>query len=261
MNHGVQATSGETTVCIEDSSPPHESMLSSAAPAPASDRLATDVVSALISAPLPYAAPRDDSIYGKFGKRCVDILGALLALTATAPLLAFMAVLVKLESRGPVLYHSTRLGRGGRPFTFFKLRSMVDGAERQRDQLTHLNECDGPVFKISNDPRITRVGRFARTTSIDEIPQFLNVLRGEMSLVGPRPPIPEEVARYEPWQIQRLDVRPGLTCLWQISGRSYLGFDEWMRLDLDYIKRRSLRLDVEILLRTIPAVLSRKGAF
>jgi lipopolysaccharide/colanic/teichoic acid biosynthesis glycosyltransferase len=200
-------------------------------------------------------------MYGKFGKRCVDIVGASFALVATAPLLAFMAVLVKLESPGPILYRSTRLGRGARPFTFFKLRSMVQGADLRRDQLTHLNECDGPVFKICNDPRITRVGRFVRTTSIDEIPQFLNVLRGEMSLVGPRPPIPEEVARYELWQLQRLDVRPGLTCLWQVSGRSRLGFQEWMRLDLEYIRNRSFRLDLKILLRTIRAVLSREGAY
>jgi lipopolysaccharide/colanic/teichoic acid biosynthesis glycosyltransferase len=124
-----------------------------------------------------------------------------------------------------------------------------------------LNECDGPVFKICRDPRITRIGRFLRTTSIDEIPQFLNVLRGEMSLVGPRPPIPEEVAQYEPWQMRRLDVRPGITCLWQISGRSRVGFQEWMRLDLEYIKHQSFWLDMKILARTVPAVLSREGAY
>ena len=211
--------------------------------------------------PAPYLYPRDISIYGKFGKRCLDIVVAAFALAATAPLFAFVAVLVKIESPGPVIYRSTRLGRGARPFTFFKLRSMVDGAERHRDQIAHLNECDGPVFKITRDPRVTRVGHLARITSMDEIPQLLNVLRGEMSLVGPRPPIPEEVARYEPWQIHRLDVRPGITCLWQVSGRSLLGFQEWMRLDLEYIEHRSFRLDLKILLRTIGAVLSREGAY
>ena len=160
-----------------------------------------------------------------------------------------------------MFYRSKRIGRGGREFTFYKLRSMVKDAHKKRDHLNHLNECDGPVFKIERDPRITPIGRFMRSTSLDEVPQFWNVLRGDMSLVGPRPPIPEEVAQYEPWQLRRLDVRPGLTCLWQISGRSRIGFQEWMRLDLEYIRHRSLKLDLKILLRTIPAVLSREGAY
>ncbi|OGF16939.1 MAG: hypothetical protein A2W00_10905 [Candidatus Eisenbacteria bacterium RBG_16_71_46] len=206
------------------------------------------------------AAPVE-GIYLRIGKRVIDVAGAAIALLLASPLLLFAAILIKLESRGPVLYRSTRIGRDGREFTFLKLRSMVNGADRHRHHLSHLNECDGPVFKISNDPRVTRVGRFLRRSSIDEIPQFWNVLRGEMSLVGPRPPIPEEVAQYEPWQLRRLSVRPGLTCLWQISGRSRIGFDEWMRLDLEYIKHQSLGLDLKILCRTIPAVLSREGAY
>jgi len=135
------------------------------------------------------------------------------------------------------------------------------GAHLRRSELWHLNEADGPVFKISKDPRVTRLGRWLRRTSLDELPQLLNVLKGDMSLVGPRPPLPEEVERYEPWQMRRLDVKPGITCLWQISGRSRLGFDEWMRLDLEYIRHRSLALDLKILLRTLPAVLSRDGAY
>jgi exopolysaccharide biosynthesis polyprenyl glycosylphosphotransferase len=202
-----------------------------------------------------------DSLYLRYVKRGVDVVGAVVALALTAPLMLVMAALVKLESRGPVLYKSQRIGRGGKAFTFYKLRSMVNGAHTRRKDFAHLNECDGPVFKISNDPRVTRIGRLLRRTSIDEIPQFLNVLKGEMSLVGPRPPIPEEVARYEPWQLKRLSVRPGLTCLWQISGRSRIGFEEWMRLDLQYIRRQSLWMDIGILLRTIPAVLSRDGAY
>jgi exopolysaccharide biosynthesis polyprenyl glycosylphosphotransferase len=205
--------------------------------------------------------PPADTLYLRYGKRALDVAGALIALVATAPLMLVMAVIIKLESRGPVLYKSQRVGRGGRPFTFYKLRSMQVGAEARRAAFAHLNECDGPVFKISNDPRVTRVGRFMRRTSIDEIPQFLNVLKGEMSMVGPRPPIPGEVAHYEPWQLKRLSVRPGLTCLWQISGRSRIGFDEWMRLDLQYIRRQSFWMDLKILLRTIPAVLSRDGAY
>jgi len=201
------------------------------------------------------------SFYLRTGKRMLDVIGASLALVLTAPILVLAALAIKLESPGPVLYRSTRIGRGRRPFTFLKLRSMVHGADRHRQSLSHLNECDGPVFKISDDPRVTRVGRILRVTSIDEIPQFVNVLLGHMSLVGPRPPIPEEVAQYEPWQLHRLDVRPGITCLWQISGRSRIGFQEWMRLDLEYIRRQSLALDLMILLRTIPAVLSREGAY
>jgi lipopolysaccharide/colanic/teichoic acid biosynthesis glycosyltransferase len=142
----------------------------------------------------------------------------------------------------------------------YKLRSMVDNAEQRRAELEVINEMDGPVFKSSRDPRITGVGRLLRRFSIDEFPQLFNVLRGDMSLVGPRPPLPEEVARYERWQRRRLSMKPGLTCLWQISGRNQIGFDEWMRLDLSYIDNWSLLLDLKILLKTIPVVLLGKGA-
>ena len=210
---------------------------------------------------LPFETPEPKGLYLRAGKRTLDIVGAATALLLLSPVILVLAALVKLTSRGPVFYRSTRIGRGGRPFTFFKLRSMVQDAEGKRRHLKHLNEADGPVFKIARDPRITPIGRFLRTTSLDEVPQFWNVLRGDMSLVGPRPPIAEEVAQYEPWQLRRLDVRPGITCLWQISGRSRIGFQEWMRLDLEYIRHQSLRLDAKILLRTIPAVLSREGAY
>ncbi len=210
---------------------------------------------------LPFETPAAEGVYLRFGKRVLDIVSALLALAITSPVLLVLAIMIKLESRGPVVYRSTRIGRGGRPFHFYKLRSMVKDADRQRHQIAHMNEADGPVFKIARDPRITRIGRFLRSTSVDEIPQFYNVLIGDMSLVGPRPPIPTEVAQYEPWQLRRLDVRPGITCLWQISGRSRIGFQEWMRLDLEYIRHQSLGLDMKILLRTIPAVLSREGAY
>jgi lipopolysaccharide/colanic/teichoic acid biosynthesis glycosyltransferase len=210
---------------------------------------------------LPFETPEPQGLYLRAGKRGLDVLGAALALVLFSPVLLVLAALVKLTSKGPVFYRSTRIGRGGRPFTFYKLRSMVRDAHSTRHHVEHLNEADGPVFKIARDPRITPIGRFLRTTSLDEVPQFWNVLRGEMSLVGPRPPIAEEVAQYEPWQLRRLDVRPGITCLWQISGRSRIGFQEWMRLDLEYIKHQSLRLDLKILLRTIPAVLSREGAY
>ena len=208
-----------------------------------------------------YEAPLERGFYLLVGKRVLDVLGASLGLLLASPILLVAAVAIKLESRGPVFYRSMRIGKGARPFPFLKLRSMVDGADRHRHALAHLNETDGPVFKIAADPRVTRVGRLLRVTSVDEIPQLWNVLRGEMSLVGPRPPIAEEVMQYEPWQLRRLDVLPGITCLWQISGRSRIGFQEWMRLDLEYIKHRSFWLDMKILIRTIPAVLSREGAY
>ncbi len=210
---------------------------------------------------LPFETPAPEGLYQRFGKRMLDVLGACFALVIFAPVMALLALLIRLESRGPVIYRSTRIGRGGRAFTFYKLRSMVKDADRRRHTIAHMNEADGPVFKIARDPRITRIGRFMRSTSLDELPQFYNVLIGDMSLVGPRPPIPEEVSQYEPWQLRRLDVRPGITCLWQISGRSRIGFQEWMRLDLEYIRHRSFKLDLKILLRTIPAVLSREGAY
>jgi lipopolysaccharide/colanic/teichoic acid biosynthesis glycosyltransferase len=208
-----------------------------------------------------YEAPPETGLYLRFGKRLLDLVGASLGLLLGSPLLLIAAIIIKLESRGPVIYKSIRIGRGARPFTFFKLRSMVDGADQHRHTLSHLNETDGPVFKIAADPRVTRMGRLLRVTSVDELPQLWNVLRGEMSLVGPRPPIAEEVVQYEPWQLRRLDVVPGITCLWQISGRSRIGFQEWMRLDLEYIRHRSFWLDLKILIRTIPAVLSREGAY
>jgi lipopolysaccharide/colanic/teichoic acid biosynthesis glycosyltransferase len=218
-------------------------------------------VTSAASPVIPFEAPRPEGVYLRYGKRAFDVLCATVALVLSAPILGLLAVLIRIESGGPIFYRSTRIGRGGKPFTFYKLRSMVKDADRHQHKIAHMNEADGPVFKIARDPRITRVGRFLRSTSLDEVPQFYNVLVGDMTLVGPRPPIPREVAQYEPWQLQRLDVRPGITCLWQISGRSRIGFQEWMRLDLEYIRHQSLALDLKILVRTIPAVLSREGAY
>jgi lipopolysaccharide/colanic/teichoic acid biosynthesis glycosyltransferase len=159
-----------------------------------------------------------------------------------------------------VLFRQTRCGLYGRRFTLYKFRTMVEGAEERLAELQHLNEMDGPVFKSRRDPRVTRLGRLLRKFSLDELPQLWNVLRGDMSLVGPRPPIPDEVARYERWQRRRLSMKPGLTCLWQVSGRNELTFEEWMRLDLEYIDNWSLWLDLKIALKTIPAVLRGRGA-
>ena len=170
------------------------------------------------------------------------------------------AILIKLTSPGSILFRQQRCGLNGRLFDMYKFRSMVDDAEHHRFELDALNEMDGPVFKSSYDPRITRVGKFIRRFSIDEFPQFYNVLRGDMSLVGPRPPLPQEVARYERWQRRRLSMKPGMTCLWQISGRNEVSFEDWMKLDLTYIDNWSLLLDLKILLKTVPVVLLGRGA-
>lgn len=194
-------------------------------------------------------------------KRTVDIVGAAGALLMLLPLLLAVAVAIRLESRGPVLYSQFRLGEHGIPFRFYKFRSMVVDADRQRQALADRNEVTGPVFKMRVDPRITRVGRLIRKLSIDEMPQLWHVLRGQMSLVGPRPPIPEEVEHYEPWQRERLAVKPGLTCIWQISGRSDIPFERWVELDIQYVRTRHFWLDMRLLLLTIPAVLTGRGAY
>src|SRR5579883_2764295 len=193
-------------------------------------------------------------------KRMFDCVLASVLLVLSAPLWVVVAALIRLTSPGPIIFRQRRCGRWGEEFTCYKFRTMIDGEELTRQELDALNEVDGPVFKIRDDPRVTRVGRFLRRSSIDELPQLWNVLRGDMSIVGPRPPLPEEVARYRPRDYQRLAVTPGLTCLWQIKGRSQIKFDEWVRLDLEYIRRRSFWLDLAIVLRTIPAVLSGRGA-
>jgi exopolysaccharide biosynthesis polyprenyl glycosylphosphotransferase len=193
-------------------------------------------------------------------KRCMDIGLSSLLLFLGLPMVAGIALLIKITSQGNVLFRQTRCGLNGRIFTLYKFRTMVEDAEQRRRDLDHLNEMQGPVFKLRSDPRVTAFGRFLRRFSLDELPQFWNVLRGDMSLVGPRPPIPEEVARYQRWQRRRLSMKPGLTCLWQVSGRNQIDFDQWMRLDLEYIDSWSPMLDLKILLRTIPAVLSGRGA-
>ncbi|PYV17710.1 MAG: lipid carrier--UDP-N-acetylgalactosaminyltransferase [Acidobacteria bacterium] len=193
-------------------------------------------------------------------KRLLDFAMALVFLLALSPLLLLIALLVKLTSRGPVLHRQTRSGLGGRKFVLFKFRSMHSDAERMRGELEPLNEMDGPVFKIRDDPRLTGFGRFLRRFSLDELPQLVNILKGEMSFVGPRPPLPEEVARYAPWQRRRLRMQPGLTCLWALAGRNQLDFERWMELDLEYIDNWSPALDWKILLKTIPVVLLGRGA-
>jgi exopolysaccharide biosynthesis polyprenyl glycosylphosphotransferase len=193
-------------------------------------------------------------------KRLIDASLSMLVLILLFPVLVLVAILIKLTSPGPVLFVQERVGMNQRKFKLYKFRSMVADAEQRKSGLLHLNERDGPAFKIDNDPRITPLGRFLRKTSIDELPQLFNVLSGEMSLVGPRPPLPDEVKKYEWMFRRRLSVKPGITCIWQISGRNHVSFEKWMRMDHEYIENWSIWLDLKILLKTIPAVLFTRGA-
>src|SRR5205823_14459310 len=194
-------------------------------------------------------------------KRLLDIAVSLALLAPVLMILLLCYVLIRLDSPGPAFFAQSRTGKGGARFRMLKMRTMVRNAEALKSQYASLNELSPPDFKIKNDPRITRVGRFLRRTSIDELPQILNVLRGDMSLVGPRPPLPAEVLQYEPWQLKRLSVAGGLTGMWQVSGRSHLNFEEMVMMDLYYIENWSLGLDLKILLRTIPAILTGTGSF
>jgi lipopolysaccharide/colanic/teichoic acid biosynthesis glycosyltransferase len=194
-------------------------------------------------------------------KRLLDLLLASLGLLATLPIWLVIVVAIRRDSPGPAIFVQERVGVQGRRFRFYKFRSMYADAEHRLAELQANNEVSGPVFKMRSDPRVTKVGGLLRRTSLDELPQLLNVLKGEMSLVGPRPPLPKEVEEYRPSDAIRLSVKPGLTCLWQISGRSTVGFDEWMEFDRDYVRRMSLQLDVSILMRTVWAVVSCRGAY
>lgn len=195
-------------------------------------------------------------------KRLIDIFGAGFGLLALSPLLSLTALAIWLEDRGPIFFVQDRVGLNGKLFRFYKFRSMVPRAEALKDSLAHLNESgDGVIFKSRRDPRITRVGRIIRRLSIDELPQLLHVLSGEMSLVGPRPPVPREVADYTPEDRKRLHAKPGLTCIWQVSGRSEIPFRQQVRMDQDYIRHQSLRMDLVLLLKTIRAVIGGRGAY
>jgi lipopolysaccharide/colanic/teichoic acid biosynthesis glycosyltransferase len=189
----------------------------------------------------------------------MDISGALVLLALLSPVMLVTFLVLLVTTRGKPLFRQVRLGWQGRPFAMYKFRTMVVDAENRRHEVH--NEKSGPVFKNRRDPRITRLGRILRKTSIDEMPQLFSVLAGHMSLVGPRPPLAAEVARYEPWQRRRLAVRPGLTCLWQISGRSEIGFDDWVRMDLWYLRNQSLRTDLGLLVKTPWSVLTGRGAY
>jgi lipopolysaccharide/colanic/teichoic acid biosynthesis glycosyltransferase len=195
-------------------------------------------------------------------KRSLDFSLALLALVALSPILIGIALAVKLsDPSGPIIFKQKRVGKNGRQFTMYKFRSMYTDAEKRLEELRHLNETTGPVFKMKNDPRVFPLGRIIRRYSLDELPQLFNILRGEMSIVGPRPPIPKEVDQYLPWHKMRLAVKPGLTCHWQVSGRSNVTFDEWMRLDNQYVRHGNIKTDLELIGKTFKAVFKGDGAY
>ena len=195
-----------------------------------------------------------------FIKRLFDIICSLTALIFLCPILLLVAVIIKIESPGPIIFKQERIGTDGKPFNMYKFRSMVANAEELKEDLMKDNQRSGPMFKIKNDPRVTKVGHFIRMTSIDELPQLVNILKGEMSIVGPRPSLPKEVAQFEPWMLTRLNVRPGLTCYWQVQGRDNIEFEDWMKLDVKYINDRCLLVDLKLIFKTFFVLLGDKNA-
>lgn len=193
-------------------------------------------------------------------KKISDIFGALIAIIVLSPLLIFISVMIKLSSRGPIIYKQPRVGLRGRQFELYKFRTMVVNADELKKELEDMNEADGPAFKIKDDPRVTGIGKFLRRTGLDELPQLFNILKGEMSLIGPRPPLPEETTQYERWQLRRLSVKPGLSCFWQVKpDRNSIKFEKWMEMDLAYIDNWSLRLDFMIIFKTLKTIFQRTG--
>ncbi len=202
----------------------------------------------------------EDNLFKLFTKSVIDKIGAVVGIIAFSPIMLLTAIAIKIEDGGPILFRQIRSGINGKQFGLLKFRTMCVNAEAKKAELEKLNEMSGPVFKITNDPRVTKVGHLLRKTSMDELPQFFNVLLGTMSIVGPRPPLPKEVAQYEQWQHRRLSVKPGVTCTWQVNGRNNIDFNDWMKLDLEYIDNWSLWNDTKIIAKTIPAVMKGSGA-
>ncbi|MGL4875754.1 MAG: sugar transferase [Clostridium sp.] len=203
---------------------------------------------------------KEKSIVYSFFKRAMDIVLSITGLILGIPIFIIVGILIKKESKGPIIFSQKRVGKDGKVFNMYKLRSMVINAEELKEKLKSQNEMSGPMFKMADDPRITKIGKFIRRTSIDELPQLVNVIRGDMSLVGPRPSLPDEVEKFEPWMMKRLDVKPGLTCYWQVSGRNNIDFKDWMKLDIDYVRDRSLFLDIKLIFRTISVLFGDKNA-
>ena len=193
-------------------------------------------------------------------KRLIDIICSFMGLLAFSPLFIIIAIIIKFTSKGPVFFSQKRVGKYGREFDMYKFRSMVVNAEELKEKLAAQNEMSGPMFKMKDDPRVTKVGKFIRKTSLDELPQLWNVLKGDMSLVGPRPSLPKEVAQFEDWMHRRLEVKPGLTCYWQVSGRNNIDFEDWMKLDVKYVEERNLWIDIKLICKTVFVLFGDKNA-
>lgn len=193
-------------------------------------------------------------------KRIMDVIVSSIGLILLSPLLIIVSILIKLESKGPIIFSQKRVGVNGQSFNMYKFRSMVVNAEELKKNLQHKNEMSGPMFKIKDDPRITEIGKFIRKTSIDELPQLFNVLKGDMSLVGPRPSLPDEVKEFETWMLERLEVKPGLTCYWQVMGRNEIDFEDWMKLDVRYVREKNIWIDIKLIFRTFFVLFGDKNA-
>lgn len=193
-------------------------------------------------------------------KRVIDVVCSFVGVLVLSPLFVVIAIIIKFTSKGPVFFSQKRVGRDGKEFKMYKFRSMVVNAEELKEKLEAQNEMSGPMFKMKDDPRVTKVGKFIRKTSIDELPQLFNVLKGDMSLVGPRPSLPKEVAQFEDWMYRRLEVKPGLTCYWQVSGRNNIDFEDWMKLDIKYVKEKNLWIDIKLICKTVFVLFGDKNA-
>ena len=193
-------------------------------------------------------------------KRLIDVVCSFMGVLLLSPLFIIIAIIIKTTSKGPVFFSQKRVGKNGREFDMYKFRSMVVNAEELKEKLAAQNEMSGPMFKMKDDPRVTKVGKFIRKTSIDELPQLWNVLKGDMSLVGPRPSLPKEVAQFEDWMHKRLEVKPGLTCYWQVSGRNNIDFEDWMKLDIRYVDERSTWIDIKLIFKTVGVLFGDKNA-
>ena len=193
-------------------------------------------------------------------KRVIDVVCSFVGVLVLSPLFVVIAIIIKFTSKGPVFFSQKRVGRDGKEFKMYKFRSMVVNAEELKEKLAAKNEMSGPMFKMKDDPRVTKVGKFIRKTSIDELPQLWNILKGDMSLVGPRPSLPKEVAQFEEWMHKRLDVKPGLTCYWQVSGRNNIDFEDWMKLDIKYVDERSTWIDIKLIFKTVGVLFGDKNA-
>jgi len=206
-----------------------------------------------------YENERKSDFY-KFCKRGIDVIVAGVGLILLSPIITIVACAIKLTSNGPIFFLQKRVGKNGELFNMYKFRSMVVNAEELKEKLKHKNEMSGPMFKMKDDPRVTKVGKFIRKTSLDELPQLWNVLKGDMSLVGPRPSLPKEVEQFDSWMFKRLTVRPGLTCYWQVSGRNNIDFEDWMKLDVKYVEERNLWIDIKLIFKTVGVLFGDKNA-